>query len=319
METTTGNRLPERTNSSTVLAAAIAGGVAGLAASLVVAFTVAPARMGTAGGGSADPLSRQPRLSGQHAAAVVQLTGVTSAEALVTQVAAALNLPVHAHWEQMTLKPESPVRFEVPSADLETTFRLLNAQRHSTRWEDLDYRVYPDHAEIGPSGYFDRQDVTAVNYDLASLVRAMQAAAEVSPPPSADQIVRSVVDTIQTNVSPDDWMENGGDLARVNVVGSGLLISAPARFHPQISWVLEQMEKTPGWTTGLQRLLAPATSAAAGLAGATGRGGGTGGAGGAGGAGGGSNGAGAPGVPGGPGEADGTRNTPPPGSPRGGD
>jgi len=189
----------------------------------------------------------------------VSLIGVNTAEALMTQLASSFGQPTHAHWEDLSLRPETSVRFDIPAADVETTFRLLNSQR--PRQQLIGYRVFADHAEVASASYFDRQEITAVNYDLTSLVRLLQAAADPASPPTTDQLVRGIVDTIQTNVTMEDWADNGGDLGRVVTIGSGLLVSAPARTQPQVAWVLEQMERTPGWTTGLQRLLAPASGA----------------------------------------------------------
>ena len=190
----------------------------------------------------------------------VSLVGVNTAEKLMGQLAATLALPVHPHWEHLDIRPDTPVRFDLPSADLATVFRLWNSQRTGLN-SPLDIRVFSDHAEVATTDYFDRQEVTSQNYDLTDLVRSLQAAADPTSPPTADQVVRGIIDTIQANIAMDSWTDNGGELCRTSLIGSGLLVSAPARVHPQISWVLDQMARTPGWTTGIQRLLGPSGGA----------------------------------------------------------
>jgi hypothetical protein len=208
------------------------------------------------------------RPADQHPAATVSLVGVRTAEQLMTQLAVSFGKAVHPHWEHLPLRPDSAVRFELPSAEANTVIRLLNSQYQGPLGGVIDYRLFPGHVEVATQDYFDRQEIKAVNYDLAALVRSVQSAAAPGVSPTEQQIVQSIISTIEQNVAMEAWYDNGGDLAQANVIGSGLLISAPDRFHPQIAWVLEQIERTPGWTTGLQRLLAPVTSAAAGTSGA---------------------------------------------------
>jgi hypothetical protein len=249
------------------------------AACLLAGVLIAGARTPHSASVPPSPATAVARPADQQDSVSVSLVGVRTGEQLMTQLAASFGRPVHPHWEHMPIRPDSTVRFDIPAADATTVFRLLNSQVNDAFGGILDYRLYPDHAEIATQEYFDRQEITAVNYDVAALVRAVQTAAPAASAPTENQIVQSVITSIEQNVAPDHWMDNGGDLARVNLVGSGLLISAPQRFHPQIAWVLEQIEKTPGWTTGLQRLLSPVTSAA-GAAAAPAAGAGSGGAGG---------------------------------------
>lgn len=219
--------------------------------------------------------SAEGAAAGATPGVTLELAGVTTAEAFVGRLAAALGKPVHPHWEHLPIGRETPVRFDVPIATVETAIRLLNSQLND--YETLDLRVYEGHAELGTAWYFDRQEIVAVNYDLGPVVRAIQGAADPVNSITADAAVQMIIRTIEENVAFDCWLDNGGDLARANLVGSGLLVSAPRRFHPQVAWVLEQIEKTPGWTTGLQRLLSPGlggSRAGAGAGAGSGKGGG---------------------------------------------
>jgi hypothetical protein len=53
--------------------------------------------------------------------------------------------------------------------------------------------------------------------------------------------VEDVVEVITSFVSPDDWRNNGGDVAQLNVVGDRLFVKAPRRMHPQVKWIIEQL------------------------------------------------------------------------------
>lgn len=208
-----------------------------------------------------NPIQAAARNGDQHPETPISLAGVKTGDQFMKQLAIAFGKPVHPHWEHMLLRADQSVRFDLPSADVATAFRLLNSQVNNPFGDVLDYRLFPDHVEVATLRYFDQSEMTAVNYDLTSLVRAIRAAAPASAggPPSEGQIVQTVIRTIEDNVAMEAWMDNGGDLGRISVVGSGMLVTAPQRFHPQIAWVLEQIEQTPGWTTGFQRLLGPVT------------------------------------------------------------
>lgn len=195
----------------------------------------------------------------------VDLVGVGTVQQVIDQIAKAVGLPVHTVWNQTSLRPEQGVRIDLPSADLSTTVRLLNASRPPYS-PPIDIRIFADHVEIAAAEYFDRMETTAVNYDLTALVRRIAAAATISPAPSEDQVAGAIRDSLIATVTPDLWTDMGGDLARATLVGSGLLVTAPKRVHEQVRWALDQYEKTPGWVTGLERFLRPVTGGGAGPA-----------------------------------------------------
>lgn len=90
---------------------------------------------------------------------------------------------------------------------------------------------------FGPREFFDRRDTVLVSYDLSGPIAARTA----TYGEQRAKVVEDVVGVITNFVSPDDWMDNGGDLAQLTIVGDRLFVKAPQRFHPQIRWIIGQL------------------------------------------------------------------------------
>ena len=93
----------------------------------------------------------------------------------------------------------------------------------------LDYRLDDGVLRVSTAGWFDRQEMLLASYDISGL------AAGVEP----DEVVM----VLHTYVHPDAWIDNGGDLGKMSVVGERLFVQAPRRFHRQIQWFLAQLSE----------------------------------------------------------------------------
>lgn len=233
---------------------AIAGWtLAGLLAGWMLARTL-PARppAGPALAAPADPTQPiEPPPNPQ-----VDLVGVRTPTQFMDQIAKAFDKPVQPIWAEIGLNPAQSIRFDLPTADAATSFRLLNT--HADRYLPVDYRVYTDHVEVASPTYFARRETLAVNYDIGGLVRQITSSAPLTAPITESQAVSTITSAIQSNIDPESWRDYGGDLASLTEMGSGLLITAPRRMHARIRELLAEYERTPGLATGLQRLLRPA-------------------------------------------------------------
>lgn len=84
----------------------------------------------------------------------------------------------------------------------------------------------------------DRRTTSLVAYDLQTILDAMSQRHGLGSDPAAARVVSLVT----SMASADDWDVRGGDLASANVVGSRMFVSAPARIHDQVAWMLGQLE-----------------------------------------------------------------------------
>lgn len=101
----------------------------------------------------------------------------------------------------------------------------------------LDARVTDGSLEIATREYFDRRELSLATYDLSAIIAARQAKYSEK----RTEVVPEIVHALTEFVSPEDWVENGGELAQLQVVGDRLFVKAPARMHPQIRWMLRQL------------------------------------------------------------------------------
>jgi hypothetical protein len=89
---------------------------------------------------------------------------------------------------------------------------------------------------------------TARGLDIRSTIRSVYPLArfaENAPDPvrgtQADMAYERVMRAVSQHVSPMDWQDNGGDLATGTVLGSSLIVTAPARIHEQIGTLLDDL------------------------------------------------------------------------------
>lgn len=189
------------------------------------------------------------------------------------EAAKSANLKAQVHWSQINaVIPNDEVRLDNPlpihfrSLPLADALDLLNDALNVPSESGIDFRVRRDMLVISTVRHFDQQEMTLATYDLSEILNTMSArlleqqAAPVPVPfgvgggmmiPRPDPMM---IDNWRTNtmarisqlvtslVHPDQWRSNEA-VATVNSFGSKLFINAPARFHPQIEWVLDEVRR----------------------------------------------------------------------------
>lgn len=119
--------------------------------------------------------------------------------------------------------------------------QALNDAMHGDAVDAIAARLLPDGTIVVSSQEsFDRQEQTLATYDIAPIVqRRIENADE---PVKASDVVVEVAGVITRLVQQQHWADNGGDRAKITKFGAKLFVEAPARFHPQIRWVLEELK-----------------------------------------------------------------------------
>lgn len=119
--------------------------------------------------------------------------------------------------------------------------QALNDSFHGDAVDAIAARLAPDGTIVVSSQEsFDKQEKTLVTYDIASIVQ--RRIENTSDPVKASEVVAEVSTVITQLVQQEHWADNGGNRARITKFGTKLFIEAPARFHPQIQWVLEELK-----------------------------------------------------------------------------
>lgn len=149
-------------------------------------------------------------------------------------------MPVQANWEQLQeagLTPESQITLHAKGATAAMILRALNESTRVTGEAPIGWRATNGVLEIGLANHFDKREIKLVIYDLEGIIGARQN----KYGEERKEIVEEIVKLISGFVYPEGWRDNGGDLAKMTVVGDRMIVHAPERFHAQIRWMLDQL------------------------------------------------------------------------------
>jgi len=160
---------------------------------------------------------------------------------LLEAVAAAAKLTLDVDWRDLESggpQAADPVTIKTGPLPLNLFLeKLTRALPMADRGRSLDYRIANGVLRVASRAGLDRAEVQLVSYDVSRIVESWSARSSESPV----EIMDKMREAIEGFVEPDDWANNGGDLGKISIVGDRLFIQAPARFHPKIQWVLEQV------------------------------------------------------------------------------
>lgn len=148
--------------------------------------------------------------------------------------------PVRPDWarlEQLGLQRDTAVTIRGSKMSLPEFFTALNQTLTLPREQAVDFRFSNRVMEIADRETFDRREITLAVYDLAPVL----AARGVQGDDARSNAIEEVTGVIKTFVEPASWVDNGGDLARLKVVGDRLFVEAPRRFHKRIGWIIGRL------------------------------------------------------------------------------
>lgn len=117
---------------------------------------------------------------------------------------------------------------------------LLAALNNSQESGDLlGLRLRSGTLVLATNEYFDRQETSLITFDLSPVIEHRRAASikEIDPA----EIVTEAKGLVESLVFPDTWVNNGGERASSRAFGARVFFEAPARYHPKIKWVLDQL------------------------------------------------------------------------------
>ncbi len=164
----------------------------------------------------------------------------TPASEVLEAVEKFAKMPVQVNWGQLKqagLEPKTPITLHAKQVGADVILRALNEATGVVGDAPIDWRAANGVLEVGLRNHFDKRELKLVIYDLESIIAARQ---EKYGEERA-KIVDEVVKLVSEFVYPDGWRDNGGDLAKMTVVGDRMFVDAPERFHKQIKWMLDQL------------------------------------------------------------------------------
>jgi hypothetical protein len=138
--------------------------------------------------------------------------------------------------EEAGLNHDSVINLQARNIRLAKAFELVAAEL-SRSGAAIEWRFDDDMIELGTREKFDQRDIALVSYDISHILQSIGEQYGLD----YNAIIERVAELVQTMVEPDNWRENGGSLAHLQIVGGKLFVEAPRRMHSRIEWILQQL------------------------------------------------------------------------------
>ena len=209
----------------------------GMAGAAVVAGAVGVNRLANPPGAGTQSPPQVRYASADVSEKTITLPADATMERFVQELGRVAGKGTHVYWEMIEaqgLARNTPIGVPMANVTVETALMLAN-ERVIGSPEKIACRMTGDLLEVSTLHHFDKRDMTLVAYDLgAALVTMAPARDKADVSEQLQHLITGVID-------PEQWRENGGDLAELYTVGSKLFVKAPARFQPTVQWILAQL------------------------------------------------------------------------------
>jgi type II secretory pathway component GspD/PulD (secretin) len=130
--------------------------------------------------------------------------------------------------ESIGLMQDSPVTMSLKDATLQTVMDELAAWSSNESGMGLSYRVRDGVLRVAGAHDLDLADRMLVTIDVSGPIESGISGEEIC-------------ELVQTFIEPDSWETNGGDLGRMNVVGTKMFIRATPRMIEGTRWIVGQL------------------------------------------------------------------------------
>jgi hypothetical protein len=188
----------------------------------------------------------QPESAPQLSTARISSTPETPWADFFESAGKAANMPVFVDWPSIRavtqgggvlIDIDNPTALSFPSFTINRALQFAN--HHYNLFDNvIDYRVLDGTLVFSTTRTFDSHEIELTTYDMTPIIEERRAASadEIVPAEVVGEIKALILDL----VFPEQWTDNGGDLARATVYGTKLFIQAPRRVHPKIQWVINE-------------------------------------------------------------------------------
>lgn len=141
------------------------------------------------------------------------------------------------------IDPDDALNLHADAVSLEAALRLIEVST-AAQLAPIGWRFDGDRLTISTRERLDRQETELVSYDLRDVLRSIAAEryrSLLGDDEALDHATADVISLLQEMVAPNDWTENGGNLAKQQMVGTKLFVQAPRRMHEKIRWIIEDL------------------------------------------------------------------------------
>lgn len=213
----------------------------GMAAGVAVAGAVGLNKLsGTGGGVQSPPQVRYA--SADVGEKTISLAENATLEKYVQELGRVTGHGTHVYWDALKgIDLEKDTRIEVPlsGVTIEAAMMLVNERlcngKPSNGGDRLACRMTGETLEVSTLKHFDTREITLVAYDVGAALGS--ASTPGGPSDRTEQLSNLIISVIE----PEQWKQNGGEMAELYVVREKMFVKAPARFQPRVQWILTQL------------------------------------------------------------------------------
>lgn len=150
---------------------------------------------------------------------------------VMDHVSTSIGMPINVMWKSLVanegVEMQEQVSLKGSFADFPAFLTALGEQLvMAPEW--LDFRVVDGVVKVATQEYFDRGEMTLASYELK------------------DGNAELTAHVIQQFVHPEGWMDNGGNVARIQLVGNNkMFVRAPKRYHAELRWFIDELSVKP--------------------------------------------------------------------------
>lgn len=155
-------------------------------------------------------------------------------------------LPVIVHWSLISdlgFDRDAPVGIQSAPISAELALTILAERTEPMLRDSIAVLQTPDRLEIGTRAQFDRRTTEQRLYDIAVIASDQIESNRRGIAQSARSTMEQVAELIKKHISSDDWASLGGELARITVLNTTLVVSAPERMHNEIEQLLNELKQ----------------------------------------------------------------------------
>lgn len=178
-----------------------------------------------------------------------KVRGATIAD-LINHIDLNTERPLIVHWELLSdlgYERDAPLNIDADPISAKLVLTILAERIEPVLRDSIVELEMDDHIEISTRSHIDRRTTERRIYDLSVFAsesslrggvgsRSDRAAAEMR------NSMQRVTELLQSHISPDAWVNLGGDTASATVLNTTLVVSAPQRMHAEIESLLDELK-----------------------------------------------------------------------------
>lgn len=178
-----------------------------------------------------------------------EVRGATIAD-LIQHIDRNTERPLIVHWEllyDLGYEGDAPLNIDADPITAALVLTILAERIEPVLRDSIAVLEKDDHVEISTRTHFDRRTTERRIYDLTEFASGSNSGGGVgaqSDRAAAEtrNAMQRVTELLQSHISPDAWVNLGGDTASATVLNTTLVVSAPERMHIEIESLLEELK-----------------------------------------------------------------------------